>query len=89
MFDGQQAVEASEKEKFALIFMDIAMPIMDGIEAVRRIRCVCVCVSLCVCACVHASLSLCVCVRSACVSLALCACVSLSVGARAGVVVHG
>ena len=35
--NGQLAVEARAKEDFDMIFMDIAMPIMDGVEATKRI----------------------------------------------------
>eukprot|EP01135_Chromosphaera_perkinsii_P000120 Nk52_evm16s32 gene=Nk52_evmTU16s32 len=37
-FDGAQAVEKCKLEKYSLIFMDVAMPGMNGIEAARVIR---------------------------------------------------
>lgn len=36
--DGAQAVEIVRKEHFDLIFMDHMMPVMDGIEAMEKIR---------------------------------------------------
>jgi len=36
--NGQEAVDAIEKEKFDLIFMDCWMPILDGFAATARIR---------------------------------------------------
>lgn len=35
--NGQQAVEANLKEQFDLIVMDVAMPVMNGIEATKHI----------------------------------------------------
>ena len=36
--NGRDALEAVKKQKFDLVFMDIKMPILDGIEATKAIR---------------------------------------------------
>ena len=36
--DGQQAVEQAQKQKFDIIFMDIQMPVLDGISAGKEIK---------------------------------------------------
>jgi DNA-binding NarL/FixJ family response regulator len=36
--DGAQAVELAEKEKPDLVLMDLKMPVMNGVEATRRIK---------------------------------------------------
>ena len=35
--DGQQAVDAYKKERYDVVFLDIVMPVMDGITATREI----------------------------------------------------
>lgn len=38
VFDGKEAVEAVKSEVFDLLVLDIMMPVMDGIEALKEIR---------------------------------------------------
>ena len=37
-FNGAEAVDIVQNEKFDIILMDIQMPVMGGIEAIRKIR---------------------------------------------------
>lgn len=37
-FNGKEAVEATQKECFDIIILDVMMPVMDGLEAVKEMR---------------------------------------------------
>ncbi len=37
-FNGKEAIEILKQEEFALVLMDIKMPVMNGMEALRRIK---------------------------------------------------
>ncbi len=36
--NGQQALDALERENFDLVLMDVQMPVLDGLDAIRAIR---------------------------------------------------
>lgn len=37
-FDGSEALEAVQKAEFDVVFMDVMMPVMDGLTATRKLR---------------------------------------------------
>ena len=37
-FNGKEAVEATQKDTFDVIILDVMMPVMDGLEAVKEMR---------------------------------------------------
>jgi CheY-like chemotaxis protein len=36
--NGQEAIEAAEKDRFDLVFLDIQMPVLNGYQAMRALR---------------------------------------------------
>ena len=37
-YDGQQALEALERHRLDAVVLDIKMPVLDGLEVIRRVR---------------------------------------------------
>ena len=37
-FNGKEALEATKENSFDVIILDVMMPVMDGLEAVREMR---------------------------------------------------
>ncbi|MCD6327937.1 response regulator [bacterium] len=37
-YDGQQGLDLAEKKKYDVVYMDLKMPVLDGCEAIKRIK---------------------------------------------------
>ncbi len=37
-YDGQQGLEMAQNRKYDVVFMDLCMPVLDGCEAIKKIK---------------------------------------------------